>query len=76
MKFAQTLCTLIAATLMLGCAGSMPPSRAPKPSPLVVASCPVLTPLSEPTFGATTAKLVEVAGQYYLCRAAALQGQP
>lgn len=76
MKFARTLCTLIAAILMLGCSASMPPSQVPKPSPLVIASCPELTPLVDATFGATTAKLVEVAGQYHLCRAAALQGQP
>lgn len=42
----------------------------------MVASCPPLTPLSDDTFGATTLKLVEVAGQYAECRAAALAGKP
>lgn len=41
------------------------------PSPLVTASCPVLTPLSDNTFGAVTDKLVEVTALYYECRAAA-----
>jgi len=50
----------------------MPPSQASSPSPLVVASCPPLTPLADPSFGATTLKLIEVAGQYRECRAAAL----
>ena len=45
------------------------------PSPLVIASCPELTPLTDNTFGATTNKLVEVAGQYYECREAALAGK-
>lgn len=54
----------------------MPHSPEPaQPSPLVVASCPELTPLADASFGATTAKLVEVAGQYRECRAAALAGQ-
>jgi len=38
----------------------------------VIANCPALTPLTDPSFGATTAKLVDVAGQYRKCRAAAL----
>jgi len=38
----------------------------------VIAHCPPLTPLTDASFGATTAKLVEVAGQYNQCRAAAL----
>lgn len=38
---------------------------------MVTASCPPLTPLSDDSFGATTAKLTEVAGIYYRCRAAA-----
>lgn len=42
----------------------------------MVASCPPLTPLSDDTFGATTLKLVEVAGIYAECRAAALAGKP
>jgi len=57
---------------MVGCSASMPPSQASSPSPLVVVSCPPLTPLADPSFGATTLKLIEVAGQYRECRAAAL----
>jgi hypothetical protein len=38
----------------------------------VIASCPKLTPLTDDTFAATADKLVEVAGIYYECRAAAL----
>lgn len=41
-------------------------------SPLVMAECPPLTPLNDPSFGATTAKLVDLAGQYRKCREAAL----
>jgi hypothetical protein len=43
------------------------------PDPLVVASCPELAPLADGSFGTTTDKLVEVAGQYRECRAAALK---
>jgi hypothetical protein len=35
-------------------------------------SCPPLTPLTDDSFGATTLKLIEVAGQYRQCREAAL----
>jgi hypothetical protein len=38
------------------------------PSPLVRASCPeTLVPLTDDSFGATTVKLIEVAGTYYRC---------
>jgi hypothetical protein len=47
----------------------------PGPSPLVIASCPMLTELSDDSFGAVAKKLVEVAGQYYTCRQAALAGE-
>ena len=62
---------LIACTLMQGCAVSTKPL--PHPEPLVIASCPDLTPLADKSFGATTEKLVEVVGIYYECRAAALK---
>jgi hypothetical protein len=42
------------------------------PDATVVAACPELTPLLDNTFGATTAKLVEVGGLYNECRTAAL----
>ena len=64
----------IAAIALTGCAGSMPPSPG-GPTALAVASCPPLTPLAEDSFGATTVKLIEVAGIYHRCRAAALAGQ-
>lgn len=38
----------------------------------MVAACPELTPLADDTFGATSRKLVEVAGIYHECREAAL----
>jgi hypothetical protein len=51
----------------------MPRSAQPPPAaPLVVASCPELTPLADDSFGGTTRKLLEVVGLYWQCRAAAL----
>lgn len=38
----------------------------------MTASCPELTPLNDPSFGATTVKLIQVAGQYNVCRATVL----
>jgi hypothetical protein len=58
---------------MMGCAPSIPLSKT-GPSPLVIASCPKLTPLTDGSFGSTARKLVEVAEQYYACRRAALAG--
>ena len=60
-------------TLLTACGPSTTPLLA-GPNPLVVASCPPLSPLApeQDTFGDTTLKLVEVAGQYRKCRAAAL----
>lgn len=52
--------------LLAGCPSAM------RTDPLLSASCPPLTPLADPTFGATTLKLIEVAGQYRECRCAAL----
>ena len=57
----------IVAIALMGCAQSMLPSNH-----LAEASCPELTPLQDETFGATSAKLVEVAGIYYQCRTAVL----
>jgi len=69
MKSVLSAFILIAVTLLTGCAWSTPPSVGP--SPLAVASCPRLSPLADDTFAATTEKLVQVAGQYRQCRAAA-----
>ena len=62
---------VFSACLAAGCSTSAPLSRT-GPSPLTVASCPALTPLTDDSFGATARKLVEVAEQYYACRRAAL----
>jgi len=56
--------------LLAGCCFKRPPT-----DPLLSASCPPLTPLADPTFGATTLKLIETAGQYRECRCAALPDQ-
>jgi hypothetical protein len=37
-----------------------------------VSNCPELSPLEDDSFGAVKIKLVEVAGIYHKCRAAAL----
>ena len=58
--------------LLASCGGSIPRLPANGPTPLVVSSCPKLTPLSDPSFGATANKLVEVANQYRDCREAAM----
>lgn len=75
MRYARTLFTLIAVTLLVGCARSTMPLQAPGPDPLVVANCPKQLPtLQDDSFGATTAMLVELAGIYHKCRAAAVKG--
>lgn len=73
MRSSSARCTAIlsAAIVLSSCSGSMPRSPA-GPSPLVVASCPPLTPLIDASFGATTTKLLEVVGIYRECRAAAI----
>ena len=50
-------------------------STKPGPTPLVVSSCPELTPLADDSFGTIARKLVEVAGIYHECREAALAGK-
>jgi outer membrane biogenesis lipoprotein LolB len=67
----KTLCIAIATLLLQACSSLTRPSPA-NPSPLVVANCPQLAPLSDDTLGAYQAKLVEVGQQYRDCRAAAL----
>lgn len=68
-RLSKCLSTVTAGILTLGCAQSMTPSCPPAQ---ILAQCPPLTPLADNTFGATSDKLVEVAGRYYRCRAAAL----
>ena len=73
MKCAATWFIVTAATALSSCSASMPPSPVPnRVRPLIEVSCPPLTPLTDPSFGATTLKLIEVAGLYRECRAAAL----
>lgn len=46
-------------------------------NPIAVASCPATLPLlTDDSFGATVTKLVEVAGIYHKCRAAAIGTSP
>ena len=71
MKLLKKLCIVTALIPLVGCDCLTRRSMEATPSPLVVASCPELTLLSDDSFGATTSKLVEVAGIYYGCRAAA-----
>ena len=70
----KRLSILAASIPLMACNPLMPPLPA-EPSPLVIASCPSLTPLADDSFGATSLKLIEVAGQYRKCRAAALGGE-
>lgn len=44
-------------------------------APLIRVACPPLSELTDPTVGGMARKLVEVAGQYHKCRAAALGGE-
>lgn len=71
-SLARFLCTGIAVTIPLGCSSSMTRSEPPA-NPLIRANCPELVPLTDDSFGATTLKLIEVAGVYYRCREAALK---
>ena len=70
----RNLFIVSASIVLTGCGGSMPPLPG-EVSPLVVANCPAsLGILESGTFGETTNKLVEIAGVYYKCRAAAFAG--
>jgi len=73
---AKCLCILSASMILQGCSSLTTRSTPPTVSPLVRANCPELVPLTDDSFGATTLKLIEVAGQYYRCRAAALANEP
>ena len=44
-------------------------------NPLLAVACPDLTPPVDDSFGATTRALLQVSGQYYACRRAALVGE-
>lgn len=73
MKLKPTLSILTAALLLTACSWPTKPST--ESNPLVISSCPVLTPLASDTMGGLLDKLVEVSGQYYECREAALGGK-
>ena len=72
-RLSRLFATASASILMASCATSMPPSPATDQRPLLRVSCPPLTPLAGPTFGETTTKLIEIAGQYRECQAACLK---
>lgn len=69
----KSLCIVSAVTILQGC---QPLTRPSQDRSLIPLSCPPLVPLTDDSFGATTLKLIEVAGQYHKCRAAALASQP
>ncbi len=80
MRSAKTLSIAIAACLQAACAWPTKPSPA-GPSPLVVASCPELSPLQPSpdgtvSMGEVVDKLRDVASTYRECRAAALARPP
>ena len=61
---------MVACILIASCSSSTQPL--PEVSPLLIASCPELTPMTDSDFGATTKKLLEVIQIYHTCRTAAL----
>ena len=70
MRFAKTLCSLIAALALASCAAQTP--LQPEPArPLTVANCPDLTPLEDDSMGSWVLKAMEWAAQYKRCQAAA-----
>lgn len=62
--------------LLLGAAGGWyghtPDKFDCKDDALIIASCPEITPQTDPSFGATILKLQDVGGQYRECRTACL----
>lgn len=62
--------TLIIMCCMLAACCPNPPK--PDVSPLAVSNCPEIAVPSDESFGATTYTLIQQAGQYRKCRAAAL----
>lgn len=74
MKYARTL-SLLSVSILMGCT---PLSTRPSVDPgklLIKVACPDLQELTQKDFGSVDLKLIEVAGQYYKCQAAAL-GEP
>jgi hypothetical protein len=66
-------CFATAALALTPCACSTTPSVRPQqPQPLVQVSCPPLVPLADDSFGAWVLWAQYAAGQYRVCRAAAL----
>jgi hypothetical protein len=63
--------------LLPGCSSlQTKPSPVRGPTPLQLASCPVLTPMVSATFDAYIKKLDEVATHYQICRQATLGQGP
>lgn len=70
MKPSMFVTILITATALSACSV---PVKLDAGNPVAVAACPPTLPaLTDDSFGATVGKLVEVAGIYYKCRAAAV----
>lgn len=74
MKYARILCLLIASTLTACTTYSLSPSEAGRKL-LIKVACPDLDDQLNKDFGSVDLKLIEVAGQYYKCQAAALGEQ-
>ena len=55
----------------MGCESLTKPSQIKIDTTLIYSGCVELTPMVDDSFGATTLKLAEVAGQYHKCRKAA-----
>jgi hypothetical protein len=64
---------LLAVILCVGCATTK--QNYVGPSPLVIASCPDLTLVTDKAFGTTVQALIDTSIQYRKCQAAALAGQ-
>ena len=75
MRFMRPIILAIAC-LLPACSLPTKPSLDASPSPLVLASCPAPTPLSDDSMGALLSKVIDLGNTYRECRAAALAGQP
>lgn len=65
----MNMTVILLLVLLAGCAAPTPP---PLDRSLARIACPALVPPIDDSFGATTAALLQLAGRYKKCRAAAL----